>query len=76
MSLVLSEFSNEIDTWGKERCNEVPSFLDAIAGGLASEETVTVSFLLLAFAQLFYVFNMREVTSGLLRNEVTENAYV
>ncbi|WP_411719266.1 cation-translocating P-type ATPase [Natronomonas sp.] len=51
----------------------------AIAGGMygqGSEAAITVSFLTLAFGQLFHVFNMREVTSGLLRNEVTENLYV
>jgi len=46
------------------------------AGGMATDEAVTVSFLTLAFAQLWHVFNVREVTSGLFRNEVTENAYV
>ncbi|WEL21440.1 HAD-IC family P-type ATPase [Halorhabdus sp. BNX81] len=46
------------------------------AGGLGSEAAVTVSFLTLAFAQLWHVFNMRELTSGILRNEVTENRYV
>jgi len=46
------------------------------AGGLETEEAVTVSFLTLAFAQLWHVFNMREITSGLFRNEVTENLYV
>jgi Ca2+-transporting ATPase len=37
---------------------------------------VTVSFLTLAFAQLWHVFNMRERRSGLLVNEVTRNPYV
>jgi len=45
-------------------------------GGMGSAEAVTVSFLTLAFAQLWHVFTMREITSGLLRNEVTENPYV
>jgi Ca2+-transporting ATPase len=45
-------------------------------GGLETEEAVTVSFLTLAFAQLWHVFNMREITSGIFRNEVTENLYV
>jgi Ca2+-transporting ATPase len=40
------------------------------------EHAVTISFLTLAFAQLWHVFNMREEGSGLLRNEVTENPYV
>ncbi|WP_433629333.1 cation-translocating P-type ATPase [Halomicrococcus sp. NG-SE-24] len=46
------------------------------AGGMETEEAVTISFLTLAFAQLWHVFNVREVTSGILRNEVTENLYV
>ncbi|SEO90353.1 Ca2+-transporting ATPase [Halogranum amylolyticum] len=46
------------------------------AGGLETEEAVTVSFLTLAFAQLWHVFNMREIASGIFRNEVTENLYV
>jgi Ca2+-transporting ATPase len=37
---------------------------------------LTVSFLTLAFAQLWHVFNMREPDSGLLRNEVVENPFV
>ncbi|MEF8787061.1 MAG: cation-transporting P-type ATPase [Haloarculaceae archaeon] len=45
-------------------------------GGMNTDEAVTVSFLTLAFAQLWHVFDVREVTSGLVRNEVTENAYV
>ena len=45
-------------------------------GGLETREAVTVSFLTLAFAQLWHVFNMREITSGIIRNEVTENPYV
>jgi Ca2+-transporting ATPase len=45
-------------------------------GGMAAPEAVTVSFLTLAFAQLWHVFNMRERSSGHLRNEVTANAYV
>ncbi|MFW6448649.1 MAG: cation transporting ATPase C-terminal domain-containing protein, partial [Halobacteriota archaeon] len=45
-------------------------------GGMSSDEAVTVSFLTLAFAQLWHVFNVRDITSGLIRNEVTENAYV
>ncbi|WP_318571018.1 HAD-IC family P-type ATPase [Salinigranum marinum] len=45
-------------------------------GGMEADEVVTMSFLTLAFAQLWHVFNMRELTSGIVRNEVTENAYV
>ena len=46
------------------------------AGGMETDEAVTVSFLTLAFAQLWHVFNVRDITSDLLRNEVTENLYV
>ncbi len=45
-------------------------------GGMDTDEAVTISFLTLAFAQLWHVFNVRDVTSGLVRNEVTENLYV
>jgi P-type Ca2+ transporter type 2C len=44
--------------------------------GLQGEALVTVSFLTLAFAQLWHVFNMRGRGSGLLRNAVTSNPYV
>ncbi|QSG10332.1 cation transporting ATPase C-terminal domain-containing protein [Halapricum desulfuricans] len=47
-----------------------------ISGGMATDEAVTISFLTLAFAQLWHVFDVREVTSGIVRNEVTENPYV
>jgi len=44
--------------------------------GLEGEAAVTVSFLTLAFAQLWHVFNMREPESRVLVNEVTRNRYV
>nr|WP_263809282.1 cation-translocating P-type ATPase C-terminal domain-containing protein [Salinibacter sp.] len=44
--------------------------------GLEGEAAVTVSFLTLAFAQLWHVFNMRQPESGVLVNEVTRNRYV
>jgi Ca2+-transporting ATPase len=40
------------------------------------EEAVTISFLTLAFAQLWHVFDMRDVGTSILRNEITENPYV
>ncbi|MEA3375898.1 MAG: cation-transporting P-type ATPase [Chloroflexota bacterium] len=42
------------------------------------EETraVTVSFLTLAFAQLWHVFNMRDRDAGVLRNDVVQNPWV
>ncbi|HVY54991.1 MAG TPA: cation-transporting P-type ATPase, partial [Thermodesulfobacteriota bacterium] len=44
--------------------------------GLGDKESVSVSFLTLAFAQIFHVFNMRDAGSYLIRNEVTRNMYV
>jgi len=47
-------------------------------GWLALEgaAAVTVSFLTLALAQLWHVFNMRSAGSGLLANDITGNAWV
>ena len=44
--------------------------------GLDEHATVTVTFLTLALAQLWHVFNMRHPTSGLLRNEITRNPWI
>ena len=44
--------------------------------GYAREPAVTVSFLTLAFAQLWHVFDMREPGSGVWRNQVTQNPWV
>ena len=44
--------------------------------GIAEHKLVTISFLTLAFAQLWHVFNMRALRSGVLKNEITENLYV
>jgi Ca2+-transporting ATPase len=44
--------------------------------GLDGNAVITVTFLTLAFAQLWHVFNMRHAHSGLLRNEVTRNPWV
>jgi Ca2+-transporting ATPase len=44
--------------------------------GLPGDEAVTISFLTLAFARLWHVFNMRRGTEGMLRNEITRNPYV
>ena len=43
---------------------------------LDARSVVTVTFLTLAFAQLWHAFNMRHPQSGLLRNEVTRNPWV
>lgn len=53
------------------------ALLYAIHGlGYGSEQAVSVSFLTLAFAQLFHVFNMRDKGSALINNEITRNPYV
>ena len=43
---------------------------------LDGKSAVTVTFLTLAFAQLWHVFNMRHPRSRLLRNEVTRNPWL
>ncbi len=44
--------------------------------GMTRERAVTVSFLTLAFAQLWHVFNMREPGVGFLQNDIVRNPYV
>jgi len=44
--------------------------------GLPQEQAVTLSFLTLAFAQLWHVFNMRDADAHVLRNDITRNPYV
>ena len=44
--------------------------------GLTEAQGTTVAFLMLAFAQLWHVFNMRDPSSGLIRNDITRNGYV
>ena len=44
--------------------------------GMGEQQALTISFLTLAFAQLWHVFNMRASDAPLLRNEVTENPFV
>jgi Ca2+-transporting ATPase len=44
--------------------------------GLDERAAVTVSFLTLAFAQLWHVFNMRDPEASFFRNEVTRNPWV
>jgi P-type Ca2+ transporter type 2C len=41
-----------------------------------SRQAVTVSFLTLAFAQLWHVFNMRDRASGVLDNEIVQNPWI
>lgn len=44
--------------------------------GMDSTQAVTVSFLTMAFAQLWHVFNMRERGSSVFKNDVTRNPWV
>ena len=44
--------------------------------GLDERAAVTVTFLTIAFAQLWHVFNMRHPTSSLLHNEITRNPWI
>jgi Ca2+-transporting ATPase len=43
---------------------------------LPEKESVTISFLTLAFAQLWHVFNMRERDSGILSNAIIRNPFI
>lgn len=43
---------------------------------LGPTAAVTVSFLTLAFARLWHVFNMRDSRSGLFRNEIVHNPFI
>jgi Ca2+-transporting ATPase len=44
--------------------------------GLEEDRAVTISFLTLAFAQLWHVFDMRDAGSNFLHNDVTGNPFV
>ncbi|MDO9190748.1 MAG: cation-translocating P-type ATPase C-terminal domain-containing protein, partial [Sulfurimicrobium sp.] len=52
------------------------AFALAFRLGYTQQEAVTLSFLTLAFAQLWHVFNMRRAGSGMLVNDITRNPYV
>jgi Ca2+-transporting ATPase len=43
---------------------------------LPPEQAVSVSFLTLACAQLWHVFNMRHSQAGMLKNDITQNLFV
>ncbi|MCF6158266.1 MAG: cation-transporting P-type ATPase [wastewater metagenome] len=43
---------------------------------IEEEEAVSVSFITLAFAQLWHVFNMRDVGSSFFRNDITGNPFI
>jgi P-type Ca2+ transporter type 2C len=44
--------------------------------GVSNQVATTMSFLTLAFAQLWHVFNMASPSSSILRNDVTRNGWV
>ena len=44
--------------------------------GYSDQQAVSVSFLTLAFVQIFHVFNMSDKESGFIKNEVTRNPFV
>ena len=44
--------------------------------GMSEKEAVSISFLTLAFAQLWHVFNMRDRRSGVFRNAVVSNPFI
>jgi Ca2+-transporting ATPase len=44
--------------------------------GMSEKEAVTISFLTLAFAQLWHVFNMRDRRSGVFSNAVVSNPFI
>jgi Ca2+-transporting ATPase len=48
----------------------------ALHAGMSEAQAVTVSFLTLAYAQLWHVFAMRDAASSLLRNDVVRNPWV
>jgi Ca2+-transporting ATPase len=50
--------------------------LDPSQQGMEANKAITISFLTLAFGRLWHVFNMRDNSSGLFRNEITKNPYI
>jgi Ca2+-transporting ATPase len=44
--------------------------------GMSEARAVTISFLTLAFAQLWHVFNMRDHDTGVIKNDVVENPWI
>lgn len=67
-----------IGGWGALIAVPVLASLVLALAWLNMEESraVTVSFLTLAFARLWHVFNMRERASRLLRNDVIQNPFI
>ena len=50
--------------------------LAILALGATKEEAVTISFLTLAFVQIWHVFNMREPGTRFLKNNITRNPFI
>jgi Ca2+-transporting ATPase len=44
--------------------------------GMDEKKAVTISFLTLAFAQLWHVFNMRDKNSGFFNNAIVRNPFI
>jgi len=44
--------------------------------GMSDTRAVTISFLTLAFAQLWHVFNMRDHDTGVINNDIVQNRWV
>lgn len=51
-------------------------FISLYVLGLPERESVTISFLTLAFAQLWHVFNMRERSSRMFNNSIIRNPFI
>jgi Ca2+-transporting ATPase len=69
MTLVLHSLAMSAGTFGALAAARLWLELDA-------RGTVTVTFLTLAFAQLWQVFNMRHPRAGVMLNEITRNPWV
>ena len=69
ITIVLQSFGLTVGTFGALALARLWLNLD-------DRSLVTVTFLTLAFAQLWHVFNMRHRYSGLLQNEVTRNPWL
>ena len=69
LTIVLQSLALTAGTFGALALARLGFALDASA-------VVTVTFLTLAFAQLWHVFNMRHPHTGLVRNEITHNVFV
>ncbi len=67
--IVLQSFALTASTFGALALARLGLNLD-------SQSVVTVTFMTLAFAQLWHVFNMRHPQSGVLSNEVTRNPWL